>query len=83
MLVPELLEPLKYTPQEEKWAQLEGDKRMKEDWWIFPDHRVYIPEQLAHRVVLQQHELTHLRKTALETLLSRYYLPSLCTSVSQ
>ncbi|KAK1346461.1 hypothetical protein QTO34_000317 [Cnephaeus nilssonii] len=66
MLAPELLEPPKYTPQEEE---------------------VYVPEQLAHKVVLQQHELTHLGKTALEALLGRYYLiarlPSLSASVSQ
>ncbi|KAK1339872.1 hypothetical protein QTO34_018430 [Cnephaeus nilssonii] len=87
MLAPELPEPPKYTPQEEEWVQQEGGKRTKEGWWILPDHRVYVPEQLAHKVVLQQHELTNLGKTALEALLGRYYLiaclPSLCASVSQ
>ncbi|KAK1340843.1 LOW QUALITY PROTEIN: hypothetical protein QTO34_017238 [Cnephaeus nilssonii] len=87
MLASELPEPPKYTPQEEKWAQKEGGKRTMEGWWILPDHRVYVPEQLAHKVVLQQHELTHLGKAALEALLGRYYLiarlPSLCASVSQ
>ncbi|KAK1346906.1 LOW QUALITY PROTEIN: hypothetical protein QTO34_000766 [Cnephaeus nilssonii] len=33
-----------------------------------------LPEQLAHWVFLQQQELTHLVKTILEALLSRYYL---------
>ncbi|KAK1346931.1 hypothetical protein QTO34_000791 [Cnephaeus nilssonii] len=87
MWAPELPEPPKYTPQEEKWAQKEGDKRTMGGWWILPDHRVYVPEQLAHKVVLQQHELTHLGKASLEALLGRYYLiahlPSLCASVSQ
>ncbi|KAK1337411.1 hypothetical protein QTO34_002037 [Cnephaeus nilssonii] len=87
MLAPELPEPPRYISQEEEWTQQEGSKRTKEGWWILPDHRVYVPEQLAHKVVLQQHELTHLGKTALETLLGRYYLiarlPSLCASVSQ
>ncbi|KAK1346716.1 hypothetical protein QTO34_000576 [Cnephaeus nilssonii] len=87
MLAPKLSEPPKYTPQEEKWAQKEGGKRTMEGWWILPNHRVYVPEQLAHKVVLQQHELIHLGKTALEALLGRYYLiaclPSLCASVSQ
>ncbi|KAK1331684.1 hypothetical protein QTO34_009657 [Cnephaeus nilssonii] len=87
MLGPELPEPPKYTPQKEEWAQQEGSKRTKEGWWILPDHRIHVPEQLAHKVVLQQHELTHLGKTALEALLGRYYLiarlPSLCASVSQ
>ncbi|KAK1343690.1 LOW QUALITY PROTEIN: hypothetical protein QTO34_014243, partial [Cnephaeus nilssonii] len=76
--------PPKFTPQEEEWAQQEVCKRTKEGCWIFPDHRVYVPEQLAHRVVLQQHELTHLGKMALEALLSKYYLIthllSLCAS---
>ncbi|KAK1343910.1 hypothetical protein QTO34_014466 [Cnephaeus nilssonii] len=58
-----------------------------EGWWILPVHRVYVPEQLAHKVVLQHHELTHLGKAALEALLGRYYLiarlPSLRASVSQ
>lgn len=67
---PELPEPPKYTPQER--AQQEGGKRTKEGWWILPDHRAYVPEQLAHKVVLQQHELTHLGKAALEALLGRY-----------
>ncbi|KAK1346945.1 hypothetical protein QTO34_000805 [Cnephaeus nilssonii] len=87
MWAPELSEPPKYTPQEGKWAQKEGGKRTMEGWWILPDQRVYVPEQLAHKVVLQQHELSHLGKAALETLLGRYYLiarlPSLCASVSQ
>ncbi|KAK1346910.1 LOW QUALITY PROTEIN: hypothetical protein QTO34_000770 [Cnephaeus nilssonii] len=87
ILAPELPEPPKYTPQEEKWAQKEGDKRTMEGWCILPGHRVYVPEQLAHKVVLQQHELSHLGKAALEALLGRYYLiahlPSLCASVSQ
>ncbi|KAK1332193.1 hypothetical protein QTO34_006865 [Cnephaeus nilssonii] len=80
MLAPELLEPPKYTPQEEKWAQKEGGKRTMEGW-------VYVPKQLPHKVFLQQYELTHLEKAALEALLGRYYLiarlPSLCASVSQ
>lgn len=58
MLAPELPEPPKYTPQEEEWAQQEGGKRTMEGWWILPDHRVYVLEQLAHKVVLQQHELS-------------------------
>ena len=64
-----------------------GKRRPKEGWWVLPDQRVYVLEQLAHQVVLQQLELTHLGKTTLECLLSCYYviarLPSLCTSISQ
>lgn len=54
---------------------------------MLPDHGIFVPEQLAYKVVLQQHELMHLGKTALEALLSCYYvitqLSSLCASVSQ
>ena len=49
--------------------------------------RVCVLEQLAYKLVHQQHELTHMCKTALETLLGPYYLishfPTLCSSVSQ
>ena len=49
--------------------------------------RVCVLEQLAYKLVHQQHELTHVCKTALETLLGPYYLishfPTLCSSVSQ
>ncbi|KAK1346618.1 hypothetical protein QTO34_000477 [Cnephaeus nilssonii] len=72
---------------EEQWAQQERGKRTKEGWWTLPDHKAYVPEQLAHKVVCQQHALTRLGKIVLEDLLNRYYLiaslPSLCASVSQ
>ena len=87
MLAPELPTSPRYTIQETKWAQQKKGGQTKEGWWVLPDGRVYIPEQLAHQVVLQKHELTHLGKTALETLLSCYYviarLPFLCGWVCQ
>ena len=49
--------------------------------------QVYVLAQLAYKLVYQQHELTHMGKTALEILLGPYYLvahlPTLCSSVSQ
>lgn len=36
--------------------------------------QIYVPEQLAHQLVFQQHEITHQGKNAVETLLSQYYL---------
>ena len=49
--------------------------------------QVYVPAQLAYKLLHQQHEVTHMGKTALETLLGPYYLvahlPALCSSVSQ
>ncbi|KAK1339609.1 hypothetical protein QTO34_018162 [Cnephaeus nilssonii] len=70
MLAPELPIPPKYTAQEEGWALQEGGNMTKEGWWILPECKSTCLEQLAHRVVLQQHELTHLGKTALEAFLS-------------
>ena len=56
-------------------------------WWLTQDHESEFWEQLAYKLVHQQHELTHISKTALETLLGPYYLishfPTLCSSVSQ
>ena len=61
--------------------------KAKTGWWITQDHQVYIPGQLPYKMVHQQHELTHMGKTALEILLGPYYLvahlPTLCSSVSQ
>ena len=77
--------PPRYTIQETKQAQQEKGGQTKEGWWAFPDQRVYIPEQLADQVVLQQHELTHLGKITLETLLSFYYVHAqlpLCLGLS-
>lgn len=74
MMAPELPAPPKYTPQEEERAQQEAGSMTKERWWILPHRRIYVPEQLAHWVVLQQHEFTYLGKTTLEALLSWYYL---------
>ena len=55
--------------------------------WVTQDHRVYVLNQLAYKLVLQQHELTHMGKTALEILMGQFYLiahlPALCSSVSQ
>ena len=61
--------------------------KAKTGWWITQDHQVYIPGQLPYKMVHQQHELTHMGKIALETLLVWYHLiarfPALCSSVSQ
>ena len=87
LLAPEVPAVPKYSPEEEKWIREEGGTKTKMGWWVTRDHRVYIPEQLAYKLVHQEHELTHMGKTALETLLGWYYLiarlPALCSSVSQ
>lgn len=87
LLAPEVPAVPRYSPEKEKWIREEGGTKTKTGWWVTQDHRVYVPEQLAYKLVHQQHELTHMGKTALETLLGRYYLishlPALCSSVSQ
>lgn len=86
-LAPEVPAVPRYSPEEEKWIREEGGTKAKTGWWVTRDHRVYVPVQLAYKLVHKQHELTHMGKTALETLLGQYYLiarlPALCSSVSQ
>ena len=57
------------------------------EWWITQDHQVYVPEQLAYKLVHQQHKLIHVGKATSETLLGWYYLsahlPTFCSAVSQ
>ena len=87
LLDPEMLAVPKHSLEGEKWIKGEGGTKAKMKWWVTQDHRVYIPEQLAYKLVHQQHELTHMGKTAFKTLLGWYYviahLPALCSSVSQ
>jgi hypothetical protein len=86
LLAPELPPSPNYTKEEEQWAK--DEKGMKEEgvWWKLPDQRLFVPSAVAVALVKQQHELTHLEKTALENLLDRYYfipkLPTLCAQVS-
>lgn len=75
-----------YTKEEDQWALSEGGKKEGEGWWRLPDQRLFIPRTAAAQLVIQYHEMTHLGKTALESLLNRYYfidkLPTLCAQIS-
>ena len=77
----------RYSPEEEKWIKKEGGIKAKMEWWITQDHQVYVPEQLAYKLVHQQHKLIHVGKATSETLLGWYYLsahlPTLCSAASQ
>ena len=64
----------RYSPEEEKWIKKERGTKAKMEWWVTQDHKVYVPEQLAYKLVHQQHKLTHMGKTTLETLQGGYYL---------
>ena len=64
----------RYSPEEEKWIKKERGTKAKTEWWVTQDHKVYVPEQPAYKLVHQQHKLTHMGKTTLETLQGGYYL---------
>ena len=85
VLAPELPPSLRYTKEEDQWALNEGGIKEKEGWWKPPDQRLFVPSNIAVQLVKQHHETTQLGKTALESLLSRYYfipkLPTLCAQI--
>ena len=58
LLAPEVPAVPRYSPEKEKWIREEGGTKTKTGWWVTQDHRVYVPEQLAYKLVHQQHELT-------------------------
>jgi hypothetical protein len=62
-----------YTKEEEQWAKDEKGIKEKGGWWKLPDQRFFVPSAVAAPLIKQQHELTHLGKTALEKLLDKYY----------
>ena len=73
----------RYTKKDQR-ALHEGGIKEKEGWWKLPDQRLFDPSNTAIQLVKQHHETTHLGKTALESLLSRYYLiPKLPTLYAQ
>jgi hypothetical protein len=86
LLAPELPPFPNYTKEEEQWAKDERGIKEKGGRWKLPDLRLFVPIAVAAPPVKQQHELTHLGKTALEKLPDRYYfiskLPILCAQVS-
>ena len=73
LLTPELPPSPRYTKEEDQWALNEGRIKEKEGWRKLPDQRLFVPSNVAVQVVKHHHETTHLRKTALESILSYYY----------
>ena len=69
LLAPEVPAVPRYPPEAEKWIKEEGETKTKMGLWVTQVHRVYVLNQLAYKPVLQQHELTHMGKTALEILM--------------
>ena len=82
LLAPELL----LSKEEDQWALNKGEIKEKEGWWKLPEQRLFVPSNIAIQLVKQRLETTHLGKTVLESLLSRYYfipkLPTLCAQIS-
>ena len=86
LLAPELSPSLRYTKEEDQWALDVGGTKGKEGWWKLLDQRLFVPSNIAIRLVKQHRETTHLGKTKLESLLSCYYfipkLPTLCAEIN-
>ena len=86
LLAPELPPSLRYTKEEDQWALDVGGTKGKEGWWKLLDQRLFVPSNIAIRLVKQHRETTHLGKTKLESLLSCYYfipkLPTLCAEIN-
>ncbi|XP_067322329.1 uncharacterized protein [Anolis sagrei] len=64
------LERFQYTKEEEEWALTEGGQ-WEDSVIVMPDHRVYVPKNMAWHIVQQAHHTTHLGKGALAKLLER------------
>ena len=84
-LMPELPLSPRYSKEEDQWTLNERRIKEKEGSRKLPDQRLFVPSNIAIQLVKQHHETTHLRKTALESILSCYYfipkLPTLCAQI--
>ena len=85
-LMPELPLSPRYSKEEDQWTLNERRIKEKEGSRKLPDQRLFVPSNIAIQLVKQHHETTHLRKAALESILSCYYfipkLPTLCAQIS-
>ena len=85
-LMPELPLSPRYSKEEDQWTLNERRIKEKEGSRKLPDQRLFVPSNIAIQLVKQHHETTHLRKTALESILSCYYfipkLPTLCAEIN-
>ena len=84
---PEEVPPSSYTKKEKEWAMAEGATLTEKGWWMMPDGHIFVPTATGGHLVKGYHQLTHLRKTALEALLKKHYyisqLPALCRATSE
>ena len=45
-------------------AKVEGAIKTEKRWWEFPSDKLLVPEELAHTLVSQRHQATHLDHAA-------------------
>ena len=86
--LPELmLESPKYTEAQNQLAKAEGAIKTEKRWWELPSGKLLVLEELAHNLVSQTHQATHLGHEKLEELIGKYFLvphlSSLCRTKSQ
>jgi hypothetical protein len=61
-----------YSTQEREQAHEIGAKGNSEGWFITPKGRILIPGKTALGLVRLVHDITHLGKTSLQSLLHKY-----------
>ena len=65
--LPELtLDSPKYTEAQNQLAKAEGAIKTEKGWWELPSGKLLVPEELAHTLVSQTHQATHLGHDNLE-----------------
>ena len=68
--LPELtLNSPKYTEVQNLLAKAEGAIRTEKRWWELPSGKLLVLEELAHTLVSQTHQATHLGHDKLEELI--------------
>ena len=50
----------KYTEAQNQVAKAEGAIKTEKGWWELPSGKLLVPEELAHNLVSQTHQATHL-----------------------
>ena len=68
--LPELmLDSPKYTEAQNQPAKAEGAIKTEKGWWELPSGKLLVLEDLAHTLVSQTHQVTHLGHDELEELI--------------
>ena len=63
--LPELtVDSPKYTEAQNQLGKAEGAIKTEKGWWELPSGKLLVPEELAHTLVSQTHQATHLGHAA-------------------